>query len=152
MDEKLLGRTLNARSVAEGMAYLTLYSSTPAPHGRALRELARQAREAGHGVWAVDETAQFPLAEQASIGPPDGALVLPKLFRRCTDYLKARAGGFQGTLPDWLIAASATGRRPENDLLLICGGTEVALSAVVQQLNQRIRFTAEPLDIVFIEK
>lgn len=39
----------------------------------------------------------------------------------------AVAGGFQGTLPDWLVAASATGRRPENDLLLV-GGTEVALS------------------------
>jgi hypothetical protein len=134
------------------MAYLTLYTSTPAPHGRTLRELARQAREEGRGVWAADETEQFPLADQASIAPPDGALVLPKLFRRCTDYLKARAGGFPGTLPDWLIAASQSGRRPENDLLLVCGATEVALSAVVQQLNQRIRFTAELLDIVFVEK
>ncbi len=65
--------------------------------------------------------------------------------------LKAAAGGFQGTLPDWLVAASSTGRRPENDLVLV-GGTEVALSAVVQQLNQRIRFTADPIDIVFVEK
>jgi hypothetical protein len=30
--------------------------------------------------------------------------------------------------------------------------TEVPLSAVVQQLNQRIRFTADLLDIVFVEK
>ncbi len=78
--------------------------------------------------------------------------MLPKLFRRCTDYLKAVDAGFQGTLPDWLVAASATGRRPENDLLLVCGETEVAMSAVVQQVNQRIRFTAGLLDIVFVEK
>jgi hypothetical protein len=77
---------------------------------------------------------------------------LPKLFRRCTDYLKAREAGFAGLLPEWLVAASASGRRPENDLLLIGGTTEVALSTVVQHLNDRIRFTADILDIVFVEK
>ncbi len=134
------------------MAYLTLYTSTPATHGRILRAVAGEARKEGGGVWAADETDEFRLADQGSISPPDGALVLPKLFRRCTDYLKAVAGGFEGTLPDWLVAALATGRRPEDDRLLICGATEVSLSAVVQQLNQRIRFTADPLDIVFVEK
>lgn len=152
VDDDLLRRSVNAASLAEGMAYLTLYTSTPAAHGRVLRAIAQEAREQDSGVWAVDETDHFALADQGSISPPDGALILPKLFRRCTDYLKAVAGGFQGTLPDWLVAASATGRRPENDLLLICGSTEVALSAVVQQLNQRIRFAADPLDIVFVEK
>jgi len=151
VDEELLRRTVNAGSLAEGMAYLTLYTSTPAVHGRVLRAIAEEAREEDSGVWAVDETEHFQLADQDSISPPDGALLLPKLFRRCTDYLKAVAGGFQGTLPDWLVAASATGRRPENDLVLV-GGTEVALSTVVQQLNQRIRFTADLLDIVFVEK
>jgi len=152
VDAELLRRTLNARSLSEGVAYLTLYTSTPATHGRTLRALAREAREEDRGVWAVDETGEFRLADQGSIGPPDGALILPKLFRRCTDYLKAVEGGFAGTLPDWLVAASATGRRPENDLLLACGETEVAMSAVVQQVNQRIRFTAGLLDIVFVEK
>lgn len=151
VDEGLLRRTVNAGSLAEGMAYLTLYTSTPAVHGRVLRAIAKEAREQELGVWGADETEHFPLADQGSISPPDGALVLPKLFRRCTDYLKAVAGGFQGTLPDWLVAASATGRRPENDLLLV-SGIEVALSTVVQQLNQRIRFTPDLLDIIFVEK
>jgi len=74
------------------MAYLTLYTSTPATHGRALRAVAGEAREEDRGVWAADETDEFRLADQGSISPPDGALVLPKLFRRCTDYLKAVAG------------------------------------------------------------
>ncbi|MEJ7787572.1 MAG: hypothetical protein WKF96_22440 [Solirubrobacteraceae bacterium] len=79
-------------------------------------------------------------------------MVLPKLFRRCTDYIKAREGGFAGQLPDRLVAASTTGRRPENDLLLIGGKTEVALSSVVQHLNDRIAFTVDILDVVFVEK
>ncbi len=57
-----------------------------------------------------------------------------------------------GVLPEWLVAASASGRRPENDLLLIGGKTEVALSTVVPHLNDRVRFTADLLDVVFIEK
>ena len=151
VDRQLLRRTLNAKLLQSGLAYLTLYTSTPAPHGQALRTIAEQARKANRGVWAHDESAEFRLADQDSIGPA-GVLILPKLFRRCSDYLKAVADGFMGTIDDWLVGVSSTGRRPEDDKLLVCGRTEVTLSAVVQQLNQRIRFTADPLDIVFVEK
>jgi endonuclease YncB( thermonuclease family) len=147
----LLRRTLNAKMLQAGLAYLTLYTSTPVPHQQALRDIAQRAREAKRGVWEHDETAEFRLPDQAAIGPA-GVLILPKLFRRCSDYLKALTDGFMGTIDDWLVGVSATGRRPEDDKLLICGRTEVTLSAVVQQLNQRIRFTADLLDIVFVEK
>ena len=103
-------------------------------------------------MWGVDQTAAFLLAGRASISPPDGALILPKLFRRCTDYLAAVAGGFSGTLSDWLIAVSTSARRLENDLLLLNGETEVALSTVIHQRGRQIRFTADLLDIVFVEK
>jgi endonuclease YncB( thermonuclease family) len=152
VDSALLDRTLNARSLAAGLSYLTLYTSTPAPHRTRLRKLAGDAREAGKGVWAADETELFRLVSQASISPPNGALILPKLFRRCTDYLKARGQGFTGTLPDWLVSVSATGSRPEDDLVLIGGRTEVRLSTIVKQLNDRISFTADLLDVVFVEK
>jgi len=152
VDADMLRRTVNAASLSAGEAYLTLYSSTPARHRRTLRAIATDAREQRLGVWAADQSQNFELLDHDSLAPPTGALILPKLFRRCTDYIKAREGGFAGTLPDWLVAASATGRRPENDLLLIGGITEVSLASVVQHLNDRIRFTADLLDIVFIEK
>jgi hypothetical protein len=47
---------------------------------------------------------------------------------------------------------SAGGRRPENDVVLIGERTEVALATLVQHLNDHIRFTADLLDIVFVEK
>ena len=100
----------------------------------------------------MDESDNFELLDHDSLGPPDAALILPKLFRRATDYLKARDAGFAGLLPEWLVDASASGRRPENDLLLIGGKTEVSLSSVVQHLNDRIRFTADLLDVIFVEK
>ena len=94
----------------------------------------------------------FKLADQASISPPNGALILPKLFRRCTDYLKDRADGFRGTLPDWLVSVSGSGTRQENDQVLVGGRSEVPLSTLVKQLNDSVSFTADLLDIVFVEK
>jgi len=147
-----LDRTANARSLAAGLSYLTLYTSTPAPHRTRLRKIASDAREAGKGVWGVDETAMFRLVDQASISPPNGVLILPKLFRRCTDYLKDRQDGFRGTLPDWLVEVSASGSRPEDDQVLVGGRAEVRLSSLVKQLNDRIGFAPDLLDIVFVEK
>jgi endonuclease YncB( thermonuclease family) len=151
VDRALVRRTFNAKLLQAGLAYLTLYTSTPVQHQEVLRDIARRARDQRRGVWDRDETDEFRLEDQDSIGPA-GVLILPKLFRRCSDYLKAVAAGFAGTIDDWLVGVSATGRRPEDDKLLVCGRTEITLSAVVQQLNQRIRFTADLLDIVFVEK
>jgi hypothetical protein len=113
--------------------------------------VAAGARAAGRGVWGLDTTADWVLAEQASIGP-SGQLILPKLFRRCTDYLKAVGKGFTGNLGDWLVASSATPTRDENDRVLLHDTTEVHLSDLIQQRNQHIAFQADLLDITFIEK
>ena len=152
LETAMLDRTANARSVAAGLSYLTLYTSTPAPHRTRLRKIASDARDAGKGVWGADETAMLRLVDQASISPPNGVLILPKLFRRCTDYLKDRGEGFRGTLPDWLVEVSASGTRVEDDRVLVGGRAEVRLSALVKQLNDRISFTADLLDVVFVEK
>jgi endonuclease YncB( thermonuclease family) len=152
VDEPMLEATMNAKSLVAGVSYLTLYTSTPSTHREWLRALAAAARDANLGVWAADETALFRLVDQTSLSPIHGALILPKLFRRCTDYLKDRAAGFRGTLPDWLVETSASGTRPEDDRVLVGGASEVPLSSLVKQLNDRISFTAGLLDIVFVEK
>jgi endonuclease YncB( thermonuclease family) len=148
---EVVRRSANARQLATGLAYPTLYTSTPTGHRHELRAIATEARAARAGVWALDQTPEFPLVNQDSISP-GGALVLPKLFRRCTDYLKAVGGGFAGTLPDWLVAVSATGSRPEDDRVVLGDRTEVSLSALIQQRNARIAFGGDLLDIVFVEK
>jgi hypothetical protein len=62
-------------------------------------------------------------AGRPGIDRAGGQLTLPKLFRRATDHLRARDGGFQGNLADWLL-----------------------------QANRTIRFQADLLDVVFVEK
>jgi len=150
VDDTLLDRSLNGRLLANGTVYYTVYSSTPEPHRRRLRDLARRAREAASGVWALDTTAGFLLTDQSSIGP-GGALVLPKLFRRCTDYLTARAGGFTGTLADWLRANSSPAF-DENDRVALGARSDLRLADLLTEGDGRVVLHADLLDVVFIEE
>jgi hypothetical protein len=59
VDAELLRSSVNAASLAEGVAYLTLYSSTPARHRRTLLAIAADASERQLGVWGPDETDNF---------------------------------------------------------------------------------------------
>jgi hypothetical protein len=146
----VLDHTVNAHALSGGIAYPTFYTSTPTTHVRHLRALARGARDDTAGVWAVDQTPLFQLVDQGSIDP-NGQLILPKLFRRATDYLKDAETGFRGNLADWL-RANNTGTRQEDDLVLLPGGVEVPLSTLVEQRNNWIAFTPDLLEISFVEK
>jgi endonuclease YncB( thermonuclease family) len=143
----LLARTLNAALLSDGSAYLTLYTSLDAGLAAPLRQLARTAREQSLGVWAQDASDAFALRTQADIGP-GGALVLPKLFRRCSDYLRTRTPG--ETLPAWL-RTHGDPARPEDDRVIVAG-TETRLSDLVEQRGEEIAFAADLLDLVFVEK
>jgi endonuclease YncB( thermonuclease family) len=151
VDEALLDQTLNMRQLSEGQAYYTVYTSTPVNHRRLFQTVAGDARTKELGVWGQDSTADVVLVDQSSIGP-GGQLILPKLFRRCTDYLKAVSKGFTGNLGDWLLASSATPTRDENDRVLVHDTIEVHLSDLIVQRNQHIAFQADLLDITFVEK
>jgi hypothetical protein len=90
VDASLLDRTLNFRLLSEGQAYYTAYTSTPVNHCRYLRAVNEEACLVELGVWSQDATHELAPADQPSIGPR-GQLILPKLFRRCTDYYELRA-------------------------------------------------------------
>lgn len=150
--EDLLKETINYRLLTSGMAYYTVYTSTPFAHRQFLRTAAASARQDRLGVWQLDATSDFVLADQSSISPgPDGQVILPKLFRRCTDYLKDVAKGYQGNLSDWLIWVS-NGSRNENDLVVVNDAMELHLSDLLDQRNSHIVFKADLLDITFVEK
>ena len=152
LDRPLLERTLNWRLLETGVAYYTVYTSTPLRDR--LRAAALKARNAhahkGRGVWAQDSSHEFRLVNQDSIGP-EGTMILPKLFRRCTDYLKAVDQGFVGELSEWMIANQGAPRR-ENDRVVLTGGIEVRFSELLSQRNATIVFQPDLLDIVFVEK
>jgi endonuclease YncB( thermonuclease family) len=150
-DAESLALTLNAWLLREGTAYYTVYTSTPAAHRDQLRQLAGVARQEPAGVWAQDATAAFDLDDSSSI-TPGGQLILPKLFRRCTDYLHALAQGFTGDLADWIVKVSADPRHNENDSVIVGGATKINLSDLLAQQGHRITFHADLLDVTFVEK
>ncbi|WP_437592496.1 thermonuclease family protein [Sorangium sp. So ce1000] len=146
---KISEQSANYAMVTSGHAYLTLYTSMPKRLRRHFRAAATQARKAGKGVWAADSTEQFWLSDLADVTAPDGALILPKLFRRSVDYIKS---GFDGTLEEWLQARNS-GPRPENDrVLLESAGFETSLSEIVETINGYVRLKHDFLDVVFVEK
>jgi hypothetical protein len=151
VSDGLLAKTTNAAMLRNSEAYLTLYTSTPAAHRRYLRDIAGKAAANDQGVWGLDHSAGFVLDDQTSIGP-HGVLILPKLFRRCTDYLKARDKGFSGELADW-IRANGSGSRSENDQVVLPDGhSRARLADLLSQTNDKVHFPPSLLDIVFVEK
>ena len=148
VDEDTLRRSVNTALLADGSAYLTLYDSCAPPIRARFRGVAADARERLLGVWAEDMTAGFELVDQDSIGP-DGRLVLPKLFRRCSDYLRTRTP--EETLRDWLRTHGPP-ERPEDDQVIVGGDVRTRLSELVQQNGTSIEFPVDLLDIVFVEK
>src|SRR5712691_2145822 len=69
LQEDLLRATINYRLLTSGMAYYTVYTSTPLVHRQLLREASASARKAGQGVWQSDTTSDFVLDDQSSIDP-----------------------------------------------------------------------------------
>lgn len=150
VDDALLASTANHHMVAAGMAYYLAYTTLAGPHQRALREAAREARTAGRGVHAHDRTWEFDLAGPDPLGPA-GQLVMPKLFRRCTDYLADVERGFGGTLADWLLASRASRQRDEDDRVLVADRYEARLSDLLLLRHRRVALQADPLDLAFVE-
>lgn len=151
VNKNVLEKTLNVALLREGLAYYTVYTSTPLTHRRLLRQIALKASEKNLGVWTEDATSEFELMDRNSIAAPQGKLILPKLFRRGIDYLKAVEKGFDGNLKDWLLDNSR-GSRNENDRILIRDAVEVRLSDLIAQRNSRVVFQEDLLNITFVEK
>ncbi len=147
VDETILRRTMNDRMLENGLAYLTVYNTTPQAHRAFFRGVSATARQSRKGVWAADKTGDFTLDSQASIGV-GGQLILPKLFRRATSYFSDRAKGkFNGSLPAWVESSSLRGQS-QNDVVSV-GGSDERLSDLLGQQGKRVQFKADVLDLVF---
>lgn len=148
--DAILQKTLNAKQLENGMAYLTVYSSTPKAHQSFLRALTLQARASKLGVWARDASANFKLVNKDSVNER-GALILPKLFRRAISYLNAKAKNPSlGSIKDWMISTQATGV-PEDDLVRTNLQT-VRLSSLLKVTGNQVKFAVDTTELVFVEK
>lgn len=143
LDAAALAFSTNEHMVTSGRAYTTLYTSTPPALREHFTDLARKARGTAGSVWAADRTARFELTDRASI--EEQQLLLPKLFRRATDYLTAREKGLATSFRAWLTDAD------ENDEVDV-HGQRTTLADLITENGTTIELTADLLDLVFVEK
>ena len=120
----VLRGSANAQLLARGDAYPLAYRTQPAAHRAVFAEVARGARRRGLGVWALDRSARgVAVRSERSLGP-HGALVLPKLFRRCVRWLQ---DGAREAFTAWLARDGSV-----DDVVWVDGvGRATRLSRVV---------------------
>lgn len=142
----LLRETFNAAMLARGMAYPLAYDTQPEDHRTAFASLAREARASRRGVWSRDRTKSFRLAGRGSIGAR-GALIFPKLFRRCVAFLEDRLAGFDGTIARWLESEAGG----DNDVVMV-GRELTRLSAVLGQVGEVVQTKVDVTRVVFVAR
>lgn len=150
-----LPSSVNHRLVLQGAAYPAFYRTLPEAHREVLREAAVAARLERRGVWRRDSSGGFTLEDEQSLGE-EGQLILPKLYRRCCEYLEGTRRGFEGTFPQWLgrrrsprglrRSRAFTEHGPER---VWVKGRERTLAELVSQTGSRVALEADPLDLVF---
>ncbi|MGW4684119.1 nuclease [Streptomyces sp. NPDC004244] len=153
VDEKRLQKTANHHLVASGLAYPTFYTGLPGSLRDALAAAAQAARAATtpekRGLWADDVTLTgAKITGMSSLTAYNGAVILPKLFRRLKDYLELKPADPSLTcFPAFLAGAADTYRIPQRPKPI------TGLQHIVEISDgHTVRMTHHAEEIVFEEK
>ncbi len=151
VEEPLLKKTANFHLVSLGLAYPTFYAGFPQQLREVLTTAAREARTAKRGVWADDvdvTTKGAKICGMSSITAANGAVLLPKLFRRLKEYLDLNPAEPLLTCFPSYLAGSADTFRITSERNEITG-----LHRVVEVTNgHTVRMLRQPEELVFEEK
>ncbi|MEU9037761.1 nuclease [Streptomyces sp. NPDC048352] len=152
VDVEQLTKTANHHLVRQGLAYPAFYSGFPDHLRNALAVAAQEAKSAPpgkRGVWDADVTTSgFKVTGMASLTADDGAVILPKLFRRLKDYLDLDLhleGAPLACLPAFLAGAG--------DTYYLQGTAErlTGLQGIVVTDGETVRMTRPVEEITFDE-
>jgi hypothetical protein len=145
VDAELLRTTVNHHLLTTGLAYPTYYTKLYADLRGELTAQVAAAGAAHAGVFAADLT-QTGVTVDSRATLTDDAVILPKLFRRLTDYLHLNADD-----PS-LAGFSAFLAQQEDAVWVLSRDEKMNLDALVEVTGQTVRLTVAPEDLVFEEK
>jgi hypothetical protein len=154
LTKSLLADTYNYSATSTGLAYLGLYSGGLSFEIQSsLMAAYRKARASKLGIWKLDRTRRFTVSTLDDIGPEQGSLIYPKIFRRCVDALRWVGGEFEpGRDIDDFLADSPK----ENDQFIVHathgGQLKSRLSDVLEQVNNQIRIEVDFNTVEFVSK
>jgi hypothetical protein len=139
LDADRMSRSLNQRTLEEGLAYPTYYKGLFPDLREALTETVDRARDANLGVWAQDRTnAGFEVEGLESI--TEEHVIMPKLFRRLAEYLEA--GGSVAGFEEFLKAR-------EEEVIVISTVHPTHFDTVVEVKGDTVRMTEPPENLLF---
>jgi endonuclease YncB( thermonuclease family) len=151
VDDALLKKTANHYLLSLGLAYPTFYTGFPVSLRNVLAAAAKQARESTPplGVWAKDVTQSgVKITGMTSITADDGAVILPKLFRRLKEYLDLHP-----TDPSLACFASYLGGGADKFHMPPTSKEITGLQQAIEITNgNTVKMTHQPEEIIFVEK
>jgi endonuclease YncB( thermonuclease family) len=144
LDADRLRTSANYQLTAAGLVYPTYYSKLYADLRETLTTAATAARAAGSGLWSKDTTQTgTTISDQATL--TDQAVILPKLFRRLTDYLALGEGDVSlDRLPAFLAAH-------DDRLFVLSERRATGFDNIITVTGQTVALTKLPEDLVFLE-
>ena len=140
-----LRKSANYHLLKTGMAYPTYYSKLFHDIRKEMTAAVKGAREGRSGIWAKDVSESgFAIDDVADLA--QSAYVMPKLFRRLSDYLalndgNAGLGGFH----DYLAQL-------DDRLYIISDAQKTGFDFVVNVAGKTVNMTKKPEDLIFDEK
>jgi hypothetical protein len=138
----LLKRSLNYRSLAAGQAYPLFYDTLFADLRAVLTQAAATARQTGLGMWPQDRS-QMGLAVTGQAELEQQGVLLPKLFRRLSEFLAQQQPGDLAGFLAWLAAA-------EEQVLDLPSGNFTHFDNVVAVQGDQVRLLRRPEELVFV--
>jgi endonuclease YncB( thermonuclease family) len=140
----LLRQSVNHRLLAEGLVYPTFYSQLYPDLRAELTAASQAARTAGGGIWAGDATTGgATVTTEADLD--ERIVILPKLFRRLTDYLAL--GNGDPSLDGFVAFLAVRADR----LFVISEAHATGLDTITSVTGQTVKLTHPPEDLIFIE-
>lgn len=145
VDEALLGASVNAALIREGLAYAELYATMPLDLIQQMRREVKAARQASRGFWpreSLVRNARLPLRDSAQLSD---LVMFPKLFRRLVKYFDDGHSGLAGF--DAWIRADPVGR---DDRALLPTGELGHLHDLYDVGSAGIKLRHFPEDLTFL--
>ena len=139
-----LRSSVNYQLMADGLVYPTYYSKLYVDLRDALTAAATSARDAGIGLWPKDTTRTGTTIDGADT-LTDHAVVMPKLFRRLTDYLALGAGDLG---LDQFPAYLAT---QDDRVFVLSERRQTGFDNLITVQGQTVTLTKAAEDLVFLE-
>lgn len=135
-------KSLNYQLLLSGNAYPLFYDTLFAELRNPMAAAVRKARRAKRGIWAHDKTQSgFAFKSQADL-ERDGVIV-PKLFRRITDFLAESGSANLTKFLKWL-------EKKDEQVLDLDAMNFTHFDNVVSIADDKVRLTRFPEKIVFV--